>query len=75
LRDGTHPPIWRSSAATGADAMLFTILIILVLLALIGGLPTWGYSHEWGYAPSGGLALLLIILIILALASRPGRTL
>jgi hypothetical protein len=69
---GTEAQAWRSSASTGADAMLYTILIVLLVLALIGGLPTWGYSHDWGYAPSGGLGLLLIILIIVALTSRRG---
>ncbi|HLH12081.1 MAG TPA: DUF3309 family protein [Methylovirgula sp.] len=55
--------------------MLYTILIILLVLALLGGLPTWGYSHDWGYAPSGVLGLLLIIVIILALTNRRGRAL
>jgi Protein of unknown function (DUF3309) len=43
------------------------ILIILVLVLLIGALPTWPYSAEWGYYPSGGLGLVLIILLVLAL--------
>ncbi len=43
------------------------ILIILVLLLLVGALPTWPYSAGWGYYPSGGLGLVLIILIVLAL--------
>ena len=55
--------------------MLYTILIVLLILALIGGLPTWGYSHDWGYAPSGGLGLLLLILIVVALTSRRGGAL
>lgn len=42
------------------------ILIILVLLLLIGALPTWGYSSGWGYYPSGGLGLVLLIIIVLA---------
>jgi hypothetical protein len=44
-----------------------TILIILLILLLIGALPTWPYSRRWGYYPSGGLGLLLLILIILIL--------
>ncbi len=50
--------------------MLYTILIILLVLALIGSLPTWGHSRNWGYFPSGGLGLILIILIILVLMGR-----
>ncbi len=44
-----------------------SILIVLVLLLLVGALPTWPYSAGWGYYPSGGLGLVLIILIVLAL--------
>lgn len=44
--------------------MLWTILIIVLVLALIGGLPTWGY-HEFGYYPSGGLGAIVLVLVIL----------
>ncbi|HEX3631106.1 MAG TPA: DUF3309 family protein [Casimicrobiaceae bacterium] len=47
-----------------------TILLILVIILLIGALPTWPYSTGWGYYPSGGLGLVLLILIILALMGR-----
>jgi hypothetical protein len=47
-----------------------TILIIILVLLLIGALPTWGYSSGWGYYPSGGLGLVLVILIILLLTGR-----
>ena len=47
-----------------------TILIIVLLLLLIGALPTWPYSSGWGYYPSGGLGLVLLILIILLLMGR-----
>jgi hypothetical protein len=47
-----------------------TILVILLILLLIGALPTWPYSSGWGYYPSGGLGLILIIIIVLALAGR-----
>jgi len=43
------------------------ILLIIVILMLIGALPTWKYSSGWGHAPSGGLGLLLIILLVLML--------
>ena len=45
-----------------------TILFIIVILLLLGALPTWPYSTGWGYYPSGGLGLILIILIVLVLA-------
>lgn len=44
---------------------LGTILLIVLILLLIGALPTWPYSSGWGYGPTGGLGLLLVILIIL----------
>jgi hypothetical protein len=47
-----------------------TILLIILVLLLIGALPTWPYSTGWGYYPSGGLGLILIILIILAVMGR-----
>jgi len=47
-----------------------TILIVILILLLIGALPTWPYSAGWGYYPGGGLGLLLIIVVILALAGR-----
>jgi hypothetical protein len=50
--------------------MLSTILIIIFILLLIGALPTWPYSAGWGYYPGGGLGLILIIVIILALTGR-----
>jgi hypothetical protein len=47
-----------------------TILIVLLVLLLIGALPTWPHSRSWGYFPSGGLGLLLLILLILLLSGR-----
>lgn len=49
------------------------ILIVLLVLLLVGALPTWPHSAEWGYYPSGGLGLILLILVILALTGRLGR--
>jgi hypothetical protein len=43
------------------------ILLVIVLLLIVGALPTWPYSSGWGYYPSGGLTLVLLVLIILAL--------
>ena len=49
---------------------MMTILIVILILALIGALPTWPHSRDWGYYPSGGLGLLAVILIILLLLGR-----
>lgn len=42
-----------------------TILLIVLILLLVGAIPTWGHSREWGYGPSGGIGVVLIILLIL----------
>ena len=47
-----------------------TILIILVVLMLLGAIPTWPHSRNWGYGPSGGLGLVLLILLVLLLTGR-----
>jgi hypothetical protein len=47
-----------------------TILLVILILLLLGALPTWPYSSGWGYYPSGGLGLLLLILIILLVTGR-----
>jgi hypothetical protein len=49
---------------------LGTILIIVLILLLIGALPSWGWSRSWGYYPSGGLGLILVIIIVLVLMGR-----
>lgn len=50
--------------------MLGTLLLIVLLLLVIGALPAWPYSHGWGYYPSGGLGLILIIVLIIVLLGR-----
>ena len=50
--------------------MLGTILLIILILILIGALPTWPYSSGWGYYPSGGVSLILIIIVVLLLMGR-----
>ncbi|MEX2288278.1 MAG: DUF3309 family protein [Planctomycetaceae bacterium] len=45
--------------------MLWTILLVILILMLLGALPTWGHSRSWGWAPSGGLGTIVIILLIL----------
>lgn len=47
--------------------MLGVILIVILIIVLLGALPTWGYSRGWGYYPSSGLGLILLIVIILVL--------
>jgi hypothetical protein len=47
-----------------------TILIVILLLLLLGALPTWPYSTGWGYYPSGGLGLVLLIVVVVALLGR-----
>jgi len=50
--------------------MLGTVLIVLLILALIGAFPRWGYNREWGYWPSSGLGLVLLIVLVLVLTGR-----
>jgi Protein of unknown function (DUF3309) len=50
--------------------MLATILIVVVIMMLLGVLPRWSHSRNWGYFPSGGLGLVLVILIVLVLLGR-----
>jgi hypothetical protein len=47
-----------------------TILLVILILLLLGALPMWPYSSGWGYYPSGGLGLILVIIVILALTGR-----
>jgi hypothetical protein len=49
---------------------MYTILLIVLILLLVGALPTWPYSTGWGYYPSGGLGLVLIVVLILVLMGR-----
>jgi hypothetical protein len=50
--------------------MLGTILVVFLILALLGVLPRWSHSREWGYAPTGGLGLVLFVVVILVLLGR-----
>ncbi len=50
--------------------MLGTILLVILILLLLGAIPTWPHSKEWGYYPSGGLGLVLLIVLILVLLGR-----
>ncbi len=50
--------------------MLGTILLIILVLALVGALPAWPHSRSWGYYPSGGMGLVLLIVVLLLLMGR-----
>jgi hypothetical protein len=50
--------------------MLSTVLIVVLILVLLGALPTWPHSRQWGYFPSGTVGLILLILIVLVLLGR-----
>lgn len=49
---------------------MLTILIVVLVLMLLGALPTWPHSRRWGYYPSGGLGIVLLILVVLLVAGR-----
>jgi hypothetical protein len=50
--------------------MLGTVLLIILILMLVGAIPTWSHSKNWGYGPSGGLGLIVIIVLVLLLLGR-----
>lgn len=56
--------------SAGAQQMLSTVLLILLILMLLGALPAWPHSRNWGYAPTGGLSLIVVILLVLILMGR-----
>ena len=49
---------------------MFTLLFVVLIVLLVGTIPTWRHSRNWGYAPSGGLGLVLVIIAILMLSGR-----
>lgn len=58
------------SANTIGDAMLGTVLLVVLILLLIGAMPTWSHSRAWGYYPSGVIGIILVIVLILLLMGR-----
>lgn len=50
--------------------MLSTVLIVVLVLALVGSLPAWPYSSNWGYYPSGGLSIIALIVVVLLVTGR-----
>jgi hypothetical protein len=70
-----NPP-WRLLSPYESRIMLQTILIVLLILFLLGGvgtLPTWSHSRNWGYAPSGGLSLIGIAILVILILLLTGR--
>jgi len=56
--------------AMGTTQIMITILVVILLLVALGALPTWPYSRGWGYYPSSGLGLVVLVLVILLLLGR-----
>jgi hypothetical protein len=56
--------------ASSSDFDMLTILLVILLLVALGALPTWPHSRSWGYYPSGGLGLVVLVLVILLLLGR-----
>jgi hypothetical protein len=63
-------PVALGVFALRRNAMLTTLLLIVLILLVVGSLPTYPYSRDWGYYPSGGVGLVLLILLILMLMGR-----
>jgi Protein of unknown function (DUF3309) len=70
------PPGWSTPKVAnlldreGNKAMIGTVLIVLLIMALLGVFPRWSHSRSWGYAPSGGLGVILLIVVVLVLLGR-----
>jgi hypothetical protein len=60
----------RSLNSQRREKMLATILVVFLLLALLGALPRWSHSRDWGYVPTGGVGLALLIVVVLVLLGR-----
>lgn len=54
-----------------SEVLVLTLLLLILLVLVIAGLPTWPYSRSWGYYPSGGVGVVLVIVLILFLLGRP----
>jgi low affinity Fe/Cu permease len=67
---GTRLALFASRVTEGKERKMSTILLVILILILLGALPLWPYSSGWGYYPSGGVGLLVLILIILLLTGR-----
>ena len=69
-----HPPgVLCRTHVCGGEAhtqWMITILLVILVLMLLGAIPAWPHSRSWGYAPSGGLTLIVVILVVLMLSGR-----
>lgn len=65
-----HLPIFLLVTCREASDIMGTILLILLVLLLIGAIPSWPYSRSWGFAPSGVLGVVLVIVVVLLLLGR-----
>jgi hypothetical protein len=72
VRVGNFPRSVRIAVTTNgtAESAMSTILLVILILLLVGALPTWPHSRSWGYAPSGLLGVVLVVLLILLLLGR-----
>jgi hypothetical protein len=61
---------YRKASPDKEKTMLGTILIVFLILALFGALPRWNHSRDWGYRPTGGLGIVLVVVVILVLLGR-----
>jgi len=62
--------IFRSAPERKEQYVLGTILIVILVLALLGALPRWSHSRDWGYYPTGGVGVVLFVIVILLLLGR-----
>jgi uncharacterized protein DUF3309 len=69
-QDARSPDAWGPAARVLRSGAMLTILLVILIILAIGSLPTWGYSRAWGYGPSGGLGLVLIVVLVLFLLGR-----
>jgi uncharacterized protein DUF3309 len=62
---------FRKECVVGkGGSMLGTVLIVILILALVGALPRWSHSREWGYVPTGGVGLVLLVVVVLVFIGR-----
>ena len=64
------PNLVRTNLRYEGTQLMRAVILVLLVLLLLGALPTWPYSASWGYYPSGGLGLVLIVVLVLAVAGR-----